>query len=581
MSDSEHRHKIRKRKYRWSWFNLRILVYLGKWGAKIASVALVAVIAIWGGHKLYKHWLVRSLIRDARHYSQQGDLRNTALCLQRVFQINPVSLEGSEMMADLLEQANSSAALSWRAEVAKLEPNQITNRFLWAKTAIRMKNFDSARLALAGISEKDQNSPEYHKIEGVLAWSSGQIGEAEHHYAEALRLEPGNPANVVNLETIRLTSTNAAVVAAALAALEQLSTNTELGPVALQHLLVAALARNDLAKATRYAREIAANPAATFDDKIGYLKLLRLAKSPDYDALLDNLKTSVAQSPADVYTLGQWLAAAEGPEAALRWAQELPLTVQTNLPTPLLITDCQMALKDWSGMLDFINPQTWGELDYYRLALETLADRSSGNETASQNDWSNTLLLSAGKLDRLTKLAELAKRWGWKAEETAVLHLITDQFPTEKWAANELIAGLYVEGNSAALQELLTKLCASNPTDFRLKNNLANVLLLRKTELTKANRLAKEAFDTSTNDPFFICTYAYSLLVDQKPAQALAVVNRLPPEYLKVPSLAAYYGTIQAELGHKTLARQTLGVAEQGKLLPEEKEMVEAAKAGL
>lgn len=581
MSDSERRHKIRKRKYRWSWFNLRILVYLGKWGAKIGALALVAFIAVWGGHKFYKHWLVRNLIHEAHQYSSKGEWRNAALCLQRVFQINPVSPEGAEMMADLLEQANSPAALSWRAEVAKLEPNLITNRFLWAKTAIRLKNFDSAQTALAAIPEKDQNTAEYQKIAGVLAWSSGHIGEAEHHYAEAVRLEPGNPANMVNLETIRLTSTNAAVVAAALTSLEQLSTNANLGLIALQHLLTAALARNDVAKATFFARQIASNPEAGFADKISYLKLLHIAKSPDYDAYLDSLKTSVLQSPADAYTLGQWLATAADPETALRWAQELPLTMQTNLPTPLLITDCQMALKEWSGMLDFINPQTWGDLDYYRLALETLADRSLGNATAAQNDWSNTLLVSAGRLDRLTKLAELTKRWGWKAEQTAVLHLITDQFPTEKWAANELIAGLYNEGNSAALQELLTKLSASNPADFRLKNNLANVLLLRKTELIKAHRLAKEAFDTSTNDPFFICTYAYSLLVDKKPTQALAVVNRLPPEYLKIPALAAYYGTIQAELGHKSLARQTLGVAEQSKLLPEEKEMVEAAKAGL
>jgi len=59
------------------------------------------------------------------------------------------------------------------------------------------------------------------------------------------------------------------------------------------------------------------------------------------------------------------------------------------------------------------------------------------------------------------------------------------------------------------------------------------------------------------------------------------VLNDLKPEYLKIPSIAAYYGVVQAESGHKDLAKESLERADEGRLLPEEKELVRLAKARL
>jgi hypothetical protein len=58
-------------------------------------------------------------------------------------------------------------------------------------------------------------------------------------------------------------------------------------------------------------------------------------------------------------------------------------------------------------------------------------------------------------------------------------------------------------------------------------------------------------------------------------------VNDLKPEYLQIPSIAAYYGVIQAQTGHKDLAKASLQRAEAARLLPEENEIVRLAKNGL
>jgi hypothetical protein len=62
---------------------------------------------------------------------------------------------------------------------------------------------------------------------------------------------------------------------------------------------------------------------------------------------------------------------------------------------------------------------------------------------------------------------------------------------------------------------------------------------------------------------------------------ALQVINGLNPEFLRIPSVSAYYGVIQAQTGHKELAREPLVRAEKGSLLPEEKALVKSALSQL
>jgi predicted Zn-dependent protease len=131
------------------------------------------------------------------------------------------------------------------------------------------------------------------------------------------------------------------------------------------------------------------------------------------------------------------------------------------------------------------------------------------------------------------------------------------------------------------LAELLSKCCAANPTNQMLKNDLANVFLLRKTDLEKAHRMAREAYDSAPDNPYYVSTYAYSLLLQNKVDEASKVVSGLKTNSLEIPSVAAYYGVVQARSGHKDLARDALQLASKGTLLPEEKEIVRLAQGQL
>ncbi|HWV99970.1 MAG TPA: hypothetical protein VNZ64_09785 [Candidatus Acidoferrum sp.] len=543
-------------------------------------MAIVATGA-WFGRKAYKKAAERRLLSEASQYMAKKDLRNTALCLQRALQVNPLSLGAANSMGDLLESAGVPAALGWRIRAAELNPKNVQLRFAWAETALKLRDLRSADTALAGTDEKSKSTAAYHKLLGALAWGAGHASEAETNYLEALRLEPTNQAVRLNLATIHLASTNEAIAGPARMSMEQMTANSNFKLTALHYLMADAVAHKSIAEALSYSQRIVQDPAVTLKDKIDHLQLLRESKSPEAASWLASLKTEAAQSPVAAFALGQWMATADNPTNALRWLKSLPAATQTNQPVPLIIADCHLFLKDWPGLQALVEKQDWGEANYFRFALESLARRSQGQDRASQAAWQKAVHKAGHRLDSLSRLALISARWGWSNEHTDLLRQITSEFPRERWATDQLIAELYGSGNSRELAEFVAKVYASDPTNPRLKNNLAAISMLRKSSLDQAYRLAREAYDSAPNDPFFISTYAYALLLQNKNDEALRLVSKLKPEFLKIPSIAAYYGIVEAQTGHKDAARAPLQLAGTAQLLPEEKEIVRLASAHL
>ncbi len=277
-------------------------------------LVMAAVAAVgYFGRKAYKNATERRALAEARQYLDKKDARNAVLCLQRALQINPFSIPAAKIMADMLESAGMPAALGWRIRAAQLQTGNITNRLLWAQTAIKLRDAKSATEALGGVDEKGKSTAMYHKLSGALAWSLGQREEADKQYREALRLEPDNLAIVLNLQTMGLASTNSAVAKAARVAMEQMTTNTQFRLVALHYLTADATARKSYAEAMNYSAEIARDPAATTADKIEYLQLLHVANSANFAPWLASLKTAATHSPEEAFLLGRWMALTGNP----------------------------------------------------------------------------------------------------------------------------------------------------------------------------------------------------------------------------------------------------------------------------
>jgi Flp pilus assembly protein TadD len=544
------------------------------------TMALVAVVG-WYGRKAYKQITERKLVAKAADSLERRDFTNASLCLQRALQLDPANPKANQLIADMLETLGSSAALTWRIRAFQLQTNNVDFRFAWAQTALKLQDPASAALALSNIDPRATNLPTYHKLMGALAWEAGERAVAEAEYIEALRLEPTNQTISLNLATVRLFSTNDSIATAARSALEQTPANSPLRATALRYLITDARAHKNLEHALALSRQLIQSPQATFVDKISRLQLLRDTNDPELDTWLVDLKQEAGNSGESAFALGRWMLNAQGSTNALAWLRNLPVSLQTNQPVVLIVADCEVESKDWAALLNCTDKKDWGEAESYRLALESLARRSLGQKVAAENSWRKALHGCTHRLDRLSRLVKVTRVWSWKAEETEVLREITKEFPKEKWAVEQLVADLYAAGNTSELAEFLSKTSEIDPSDIRVKNCLANVFLLRRTELEKAHRLANEAYTTAPDNPFFTSTYAYSLLLQNRKDEALQVLSHVRAEDLQIPAVAAYYGVIQAQSGHNDVAKEPLKRAQAGTLLPEEKEIVRQAMAKL
>ncbi len=550
---------------------------------KILTLLLIVVVlgaGGWYGRKGFKLLTERRLIAQAETSLAKQDFKSAMLCLQRVLQVNPRSGPAVRLMADMLEGVDARAALSWRVRLVEREPGNVTNRLRWAQTALRANEPASAAQALDGIAPGERGSVWFQMLSGDLAATRGKLAEAEQRYSDALRFDPANTSIQLKLCQVRLASTNGAVIEQARAALERLASNPVVRLNALRDLAAEAVARTNSSRATEYARQLAVEPGASFSDKLNYLQLLKATQSAQFTPYLGELQSRATNSVI-AFELARWMAGAQGPTNTLRWLQSLPQPILTNQPLQLLVTDCQIALQDWRGLLETVQKQDWRETEFYRVALEALALRSLDQRTLGDYSWKKSLRACSSRLDALSRLAQVSAAWGWNEEHKQVLQEIVTRFPKEKWAADQLFTLLYQEGDTSALERLVTKIAEADPRDLRFKNNLANLYLLRKTELEKAHRLAREAYLGTTNNPFMACTYAYSLLMQNRETEAVEVIGKIDQRFLNISSVAAYYGIVQAQTGHKAEAREALSRAETAPLLPEEKELVRLAKSRL
>jgi L-asparaginase/Glu-tRNA(Gln) amidotransferase subunit D len=93
--------------------------------------------------------------------------------------------------------------------------------------------------------------------------------------------------------------------------------------------------------------------------------------------------------------------------------------------------------------------------------------------------------------------------------------------------------------------------------------------------------LAREVYEKAPTNSAYASTYAFSLHLQKKDAEALKVIERLKPQELQNPSIAGYYGLILKATGNGAKAKTYLELASKAKPLPEEQKLFDRAKTGV
>lgn len=551
------------------------------WGL-VGCVVLAA--AGYGGYKGYKSWRQKRFVKQAREFIEKGEDRKALISLQRAVRAKSTDVEALRLLASMAEKERSPAALVWRQRVVDLEPNSMKDRLSLAQVAVLNRDLTVATNALAGVLEADRRTAEYQNVAGAVASTMGRMDEAEAYFAEAARINSLDPSLKLNLAVVQLQRTNAQSVAAARMSLESITqnaTNSSIRCRAHRELVYDALRSRQTNLALARVEALLKEPDVAFGDRLLRLDVLGANASTNTVEALLAVRKEATNSLATVNQMILWEMQKVHPARILEWVKTLPGDFQTNTSISLMTSDVRVALQDWAGLAKVLEEQNWGSMEFMRHAFRSLALRRQNLNDGADLEWGMTMKTSQSELGPLNMLLRVAAQWRMPNEMREILDVITTRHPREKWAADMLTQNLYNEGQTRGLLTLFSRRLSTNPSDNSMKNNLAMTALLLDAQELRPHDLARQVFDASPTNTAFVSSYAFSLHLQGRNEEALKVMQRLNEDQLKAPSIAGYYGLILKANGKGDMAKIFFDLAKNEKMLPEERKMMDRARAGL
>ena len=547
----------------------------------IAVIVLLAGLAagLWLGRPAWRRHKEARLEAQMRVFLEQNEIAKARMSARAVLQINLTNLPATLAMAYLSDQARSPHTLVWRQRALELAP-LLEHRLRLAEDSLRYEGppYPAAAKTLRETPAAQQNTAAYHSMAARLALRLRDNDTAIRHLEEALKIEPGSAIHTLNLAVLRLLTTNATAAAESRATLDRLSADPALGVQALRTLVTEYHRRADWTNARRCSERLLRLPEASFGDRIDLLQALAAGRSPDLAQAVAAAQAVCATNLAPAHELTQWMIEHQMAPQARQWLESLPASARSQPPVPLAIASCFSAAGEWTPLEAFLRNAQWGEQDFLRHAILARALRQEKELEVSAINWRKAVRQASSRPEFLAALAEMARTWGWTSEREELLWLIADKDANGRWAIDLLHREYLLAGNTAGLQRVAACAFRRDASNPGIKNDLAALNLLLGTNLPQAHQLAREAYQQATNHAALVSTYAYSLHVQGRTPEALAVLQRLKPQDLREPSVALYYGVLLAQAGLKDLAREYLALAQGATLLPEEKALFEKAR---
>src|SRR5947209_13875770 len=181
-----------------------------------ARVAICAVFLLAGfafgyalltyGPQAYGRWKEARLLRDASTLLAKEDLEGATRTARAVLQVHHDSLAAFHILAEASEKQNRPDTVAWRAQIARLQPDNLDSQLNLASAALRFGRLDTARKALEMVPPAQRDRASYHIVAGWLARAQGNDADVETHFAAAVSQEPTNDLYQFNLAVPRIRS---------------------------------------------------------------------------------------------------------------------------------------------------------------------------------------------------------------------------------------------------------------------------------------------------------------------------------------------------------------------------------------
>jgi predicted Zn-dependent protease len=558
-------------------------------------VAVTAVAFLLGallfsyGSNLYEDWRQRRLLHRATALLQQGELSKAAQAAQELLRQHPDSLPAFYVLAEAAERQNLEETVAWREQIARLLPKDVESQLNVASAALRFGKLDVARAALDRVPSSDRDRAAFHVVAGWLARAEGNFAEQEEQFAAAVGKEPKNDLYQFNLAALQIHSGDTEKSTKARDTLKRLITVGAYRTGALRALLSDAVAGNDLAAADNFAQQLQMSPEITFGDYLLCLNFYRKLDQKKFRLVLDRVKPFAARDPSNLASLIDWMNQNGLAGDVVKWIDKLPQSQLSSTQTSVAVADAYASTKNWSRLKRWTSTSAttgWGDSDYLRLAYQAIATRQSRSRSGSSSTEFETLWHSAEQLaseqpERELALARLASKWEFEKESEELWQRVAENPPMRREALEELRRLYRAKNETAKLYDVLQRLHKTSPNEAPITADLARLGLNLGQNIERSHQLAKEAYDRAPNEVNCAVTYAFSLSRLGRNADALAIIQNLPPDQLHDSHAAVYVALVLAEAAQVEPARDYIAAADDEKIYPEEEKLLDEAKTKL
>lgn len=559
------------------------------WNGRIAFLtslvviaSLIGLILLSYGPRVLNSWRESRLLKRATQMLQEEKFEDATQAAEQALKIAPNSLPAYHILAETTERQNRADTVAWRAQIARLLPQDGDSQINLASAALRFGQLDVARRALNNVPPGQRDKATYHVVAGWLARAHGDEKAVEEHFEAAVRREPQNDLYQFNLAVLKIRSADPEKHKSAHETLQRLAKIGEFRAGSLRALLKDAVEDNDLGLADNLAQELQMSQQVTFGDYLLCLNFYRKLDEKKFAAVLEKVKPVAARNPGDLAALMDWMNSNGLAAEVLRWTDKLPEDVKTVPPAAVSIAEAYSEAENWSRLKRWTRSGAWGDSEFLRLAYQAYASRQM-RQTASDAEydslWNAAERATVDRPERELHLARLSTKWGLNAEAEQ-LWLRVSKHTAFRREALDALAKFYRASNDLPnLYKTSRQLHESSPGDAVIAANLARLGLVLEQNASEAHRLAKEAFDRAPADPNCIVTYAFSLYARGRTAEGVELLKKLTPEQLQEPHIAVYMAVLLLDENRPDLAAEYVALARKGQLFAEEKKLLEEAEA--
>src|SRR6202011_5444377 len=553
---------------------VRVAIYVS------AAAAALLLIILFGtyGSKLYSGWHESRLLKRASAMLEKKDFVTANRLARQVVERHRDSLPAFYILAEATEKQNSEQTVAWRAQIARLQPDNIDSQLNLASAALRFGQIDLARKTLERVAPRAQDQAPFHIVAGWLARAEGNLAEQEQQFDIAVNKDPKNDLYKFNLAALQIRSQDPEKSEQARATLEHLTQVPQFRTGALRALLNDAVDRNDIQAADRFAQQLQMSPEVGFGDYLLCLNFYRKLDAKKFDALLEKVKPVAGRNSGDLGLLMDWMNENGLASEVVKWMDKLPAATTAKPPPAIAIAAAFAEQKNWSRLRRWSRSESWGEEDYLRLAYQGFAARQSRQSSADAEFntlWRAALHAAAHRPDREIRLARLPSKWNLPIESEELWSRLSHTVPNRREALDSLYRLYRATNDLKKLYDVLQRLHEASPNEIGITANLARLGLNIDQNTKQAQQLAKQAYERAADDVSCAVTYAFSLYVQGRTTDGLEIMQKLSPEALHESHAAVYAALLFLDERRTDGAKEYIQAAKHGPLYRKEKHLLE------